>query len=293
VNERDGMAPGLTPEEQEKTMQNLKQIMRRQASGQYRDRPAIPGKAESMLPGIFRVKSAEGDPVPFPDGFSDDVEPSSGGDRARRLGTAERSGTVTTEDLDEIAPGLSAEDRAKSQAAMDNLRRRQAEGDYRRRPSIPEKADSMLPGIVVTRRAPGPAEPARARVMDYEHLQSRIRERVGPETVPYIVSMARDGRPIPTVLCLVQHPDGTVTVTRGDLRTIASPVLDATGQDMRFADEQEACAWAWSDLEPELGETPSSSAADERKALPSGDRQRARMEQRLREWKSADEGTAS
>jgi len=274
-------------------MQNLKQMMRRQASGQYRDRPAIPGKAESMLPGVSRVKSAEGDPVPFPDGFSDVVEPSSGGDRARRRGTAERSGTVTTEDFDEIAPGLSAEDRAKSQAAMDNLRRRQAEGDYRSRPSIPEKPDSMLPGIVVTRQAPGPAEPARARVLNYEHLQSRIRERVGPETARYIVSMARDGRPIPTVLCLVQHPDGTVTVTRGALRTIARPVLDAAGQEMRFADEQEACAWAWSDLEPGLGETPASSAADEQEALASGDRQRARMERRLREGKSAGQGTAS
>ncbi|MCY1715535.1 hypothetical protein OVA26_01085 [Microbacterium sp. SL62] len=293
MNERDGMAPGLTPEEQDKTMQNLKRMMRRQASGQCRDRPAIPGKAESMLPGISRVRSADGDPEPFPDSFFDDAEPSDGGDRARRRESAERSGTVTTEDSDEIAPGLSAEDRAKSQAAMDNLRRRQAEGDYRSRPSIPEKADSMLPGIVVTRRAPGPAEPARARDVDDEHLQSRIRERVGPETVPYIVSMVRDGRPIPTVLCLVQHPDGTVTVTRGDLRTIARPVLDATGQEMRFADEREACAWAWSDLEPGLGETSSSSAADEREALASGDRQRARMEQRLREWKSADEGTAS
>lgn len=274
-------------------MQNLKQMMRRQASGQYRDRPAIPGKAQSMLRGISRVKNAEGDPEPFSDGFFDDVEPSSGGDCARRRGTAERSGTVTTEDFDEIAPGLSAEDRAKSQAAMDNLRRRQAEGDYRSRPSIPEKADSMLPGIVVTRRAPGPAEPARARGMDYEHLQSRIRERVGPETVPYIVSMAREGRPIPTILCLVQHPDRTVTVTRGDLRTIARPVLGATGQEMRFADEQEACAWAWSDLEPGLGETPASSAADEQEALASGDRQRARMDQRLGEEKSTDEGTAS
>lgn len=123
------MAPGLTPEEQEKTMRNLKQMMRRQTSGQYRDRPAIPGKAESMLSGISRVKSAEGDPEPFPNGFFDDVEPSSGGDRARRRGSAKRSETVTTEDFDEIAPGLSAEDRAKSQAAMDNLRRRQAEGD--------------------------------------------------------------------------------------------------------------------------------------------------------------------
>jgi hypothetical protein len=129
--------------------------------------------------------------------------------------------------------------------------------------------------------------------MDYERLRSSIRERVGPETVPYIVSMARDGHPIPTTLCLLQHPDGTVTVTRGDLRTIARPVLDATGQEMRFADEQEACAWAWSDLEPGLGETPSSSAADEKEALASGDRQRARREQRLREWRSANEGTAS
>ncbi len=158
-----------------------------------------------MLPGISRVRSADGDPEPFPDSFFDDAEPS----------------TVVTAHVDaklpnvldgddggfrRNSPGLSAEDRAKSQAAMDNLRRRQAEGDYRSRPRIPEKADSMLPGIVVTRRAPGPAEPARARGVDDEHLQSRIRERVGPETVPYIVSMVRDGRPIPTVLCPVQHP---------------------------------------------------------------------------------------
>lgn len=61
-------------------------------------------------------------------------------------------------DFDEIAPGLSAADRAKAQAAMDDLRRRQVEGLYRKRPTIPEKADSMLPGIVVKRPAPGPAE---------------------------------------------------------------------------------------------------------------------------------------
>lgn len=78
MNERDGMAPGLTPEEREKTMQNLKQMMRRQASGQYRDRPAIPGRAESILPGISRVRTADGDPVPFPDSFFDDAEPPSG-----------------------------------------------------------------------------------------------------------------------------------------------------------------------------------------------------------------------
>lgn len=201
----------------------------------------------------------------------------------------------TAANFDDIAPGLSAEEREKAQAAMDSLRRRQAEGDYRSRPSIPEKADSMLPGIIVTRQAPGPAETAetaRARIMDYEHLQSRIRERVGPDTVPYIVSMARDGHPIPTALCLVQHTDGSVTVTRGDLRTVASPVLDAAGLEMRFADEQEACAWAWSDLEPGLGETPSYPAADEREALASGDRQRARWERRLREWKTVNGGTA-
>ncbi|WP_295787852.1 hypothetical protein [uncultured Microbacterium sp.] len=63
-------------------------------------------------------------------------------------------------DFDEIAPGLSAEEREKAQAAMDNLRRRQLAGDYRKRPTIPEKADSMLPGIVVKRLASGPAEPA-------------------------------------------------------------------------------------------------------------------------------------
>lgn len=88
---------------------------------------------------------------------------------------------------------------------------------------------------------------------------------------------------MPTTVCLVRHRDGTFTVTRGDLRSIARPVLDATGREMRFTDEQQACTWVWSDLEPGLGETPSRSAADEREALESGDRQRARREQRLRE----------
>lgn len=61
-------------------------------------------------------------------------------------------------DFDEIAAGLSAEEREKTQAGMDNLRRRQLAGDYRSRPTIPEKADSMLPGIVVKRPAPRPPE---------------------------------------------------------------------------------------------------------------------------------------
>ncbi len=75
MNERDGMAPGLTPEEQEKTMRNLKEMMRRQAEGRYRDAPEVPGKAESMLVGFSRTKRAEGDSEPFPEEFYDDEEP--------------------------------------------------------------------------------------------------------------------------------------------------------------------------------------------------------------------------
>lgn len=127
--------------------------------------------------------------------------------------------------------------------------------------------------------------------MDYKDLKSRIRDRVGIEGVRFVVSMARDGHPVTTTVCLVRHRDGTFTVTRGDLRTIARPVLDATEQELRFADEQQACIWVWSDLEPGLGETPFRSAADEWEALGSGDRQRARREQRLREWKAANRGT--
>lgn len=74
MNERDGMAAGLTPEEQEKTMRNLKEMMRRNAEGEYRGRPTIPGKADTMLSGVSRVKSADGAPVPFPDSFYEDAQ---------------------------------------------------------------------------------------------------------------------------------------------------------------------------------------------------------------------------
>ena len=127
--------------------------------------------------------------------------------------------------------------------------------------------------------------------MDYQHLQSLIRERVGEEGVARIISLARDGKPVPTVLCLVQQPDGTFSATRGDLRTITRPVSDAAGRDSRFEDEHEACAWAWSDLEPGLGVKPSYTAEEEKEALASGARQRARWEQHLRDWKAAS-GTA-
>lgn len=124
--------------------------------------------------------------------------------------------------------------------------------------------------------------------MDYEDLKSLIRGRVGDDGVVRIVSLARDGKPVPTVLCLVQHADGTYTATRGDLRTITRPVLDGAGQELKFKNEHEACAWAWSDLEPGLGDIPSYTAQEEREALASGDRQRARWEQHLREWKAAN-----
>lgn len=42
---------------------------------------------------------------------------------------------------------------------MENLRRRHEEGMYRGRPAIPEKTDSMVPGISVVRPAPGPPVP--------------------------------------------------------------------------------------------------------------------------------------
>ncbi len=62
-------------------------------------------------------------------------------------------------DFDGIAPGLSPENQARAREAMENLRRRHEQGLYRGRPAIPEKADSMLPGITVVRPAGGPAEP--------------------------------------------------------------------------------------------------------------------------------------
>ncbi|MDZ5143791.1 hypothetical protein [Microbacterium testaceum] len=123
--------------------------------------------------------------------------------------------------------------------------------------------------------------------MDYEKLRELVRERVGVEGVPRIISLAHDGKPIPTVICLVKHEGGRFTATRGDLRTIARPVLNEAGEELTFASEADACAWAWQDLEPGLGVTPTYSPEEERESLASGDRQRARREQRLREWKAA------
>lgn len=123
--------------------------------------------------------------------------------------------------------------------------------------------------------------------MKYEQLKELVRERVGTAGVSRIISLARDGKPVPTVICLVQHQNGRFTATRGDLRTITRPIRNEAGQELTFSNEADACVWAWHDLEPGLGVTPSHSLEDEREAVASGDRQRARREQRLREWSAA------
>lgn len=128
--------------------------------------------------------------------------------------------------------------------------------------------------------------------MEYENLKALVRERVGAEGVTRIISLARDGKPIPTVICLVQHDDGHFTATRGDLRTTVRPILNEAGEELTFPHEADACAWAWQDVEPGLGVTPSFSLEEERETLASGDRQRARREQRLREWEVAGGSTS-
>lgn len=82
--------------------------------------------------------------------------------------------------------------------------------------------------------------------MKYTELRERVRTLVtSPATVPYIVDLVNAGQKSAAELTLVRHADGTFTATRGDLRTIAEPVRDATGAVLRFDDEDTACAWAW------------------------------------------------
>lgn len=59
----------------------------------------------------------------------------------------------------EIPSGLSPEERQQSIARIRELVRRQQAGEFNTRPEVPEKAESMLPGIRTVRPAPAPGIP--------------------------------------------------------------------------------------------------------------------------------------
>ncbi len=80
-----------------------------------------------------------------------------------------------------------------------------------------------------------------------------------------------DGRPLLTVVCLVRQAGRTFTATRGDHWTPARQVLNAAGQQLRFANER-AVRLAWADLEPGLAKILIYSTQDVQETRASGDR---------------------
>lgn len=112
--------------------------------------------------------------------------------------------------------------------------------------------------------------------MNFHELEEKVRQRVGGETAPYIISRAPASDPLTTTLCILVNSDGTYSATRGDLRAITRPARDEAGNPLVFANEQEACEWAWQILEPSLGEKPEYTADQVAAARVSGDAQRDR-----------------
>lgn len=112
--------------------------------------------------------------------------------------------------------------------------------------------------------------------MNFEELEEKVRQRVGDETAPYILSRAPANDPLTTSLCLLVNSDGTYSATRGDLRTITRLVRDEVGNALVFPNEQAACEWAWQVLEPNLGKKPQYTAEQIAAARASGDAQRER-----------------
>lgn len=71
MSDKDGMAPGLTPEDQEWARRANAEMQRRQRENVYASRPEIREKMDSMAPGIVVTRPATAPPVSLPPGDSD------------------------------------------------------------------------------------------------------------------------------------------------------------------------------------------------------------------------------
>lgn len=130
--------------------------------------------------------------------------------------------------------------------------------------------------------------------MNHEELFERIKGLL-PEGAQagYFLEWARDGRPVPTYICLLPRADGTVIATQGDLRTRAIPVLDENGQRRVFSDEANACEWAWEMIVLARASGPPINAEQRARNLVNGDEQRRLMAERLRRWEAAQSSEPS
>ncbi len=113
-------------------------------------------------------------------------------------------------------------------------------------------------------------------LVNHRGLQKLGAELVSPDFLPYMFAWVTGGKPSPAALSLIPQRNGTVTATFGDLRLKVEPVLDADGAVRVFANESEACEWAWAWLQEARTPPPLRSEAEERAMQESGERVMAR-----------------
>lgn len=65
MSEGGELAPGLSPEEQQRSIDRIRELISRKEGGEFNLRPGVPDKAESMLPGIRTVSPASGPGVRY------------------------------------------------------------------------------------------------------------------------------------------------------------------------------------------------------------------------------------
>jgi len=126
--------------------------------------------------------------------------------------------------------------------------------------------------------------------MKYAELQQRVAAtaKSGESFVRYAIAWVPTGRPSPTLVALIPQKDGTVTATVGDLREKVEPVTNEDGSIRVFANEDEACDWAWENLAPSLTYSPHYTTEQTEKALRSGRAQMERVQAILDRSRAAD-----
>lgn len=79
MNELNGMAPDLSPEDQERARASIERMRQRHREHNYRTNPPIPAKLHNSASGISVLKPASGPPVPIPGLEPDDESDDDGG----------------------------------------------------------------------------------------------------------------------------------------------------------------------------------------------------------------------
>jgi hypothetical protein len=126
--------------------------------------------------------------------------------------------------------------------------------------------------------------------MNYEELKEKVATLPGMDSasVPYLLTRTFTGEANTSLLTLVAHRDGTYTATQGDNRSRIIPVVDADGHEVRFANEDSACEWAWSFLVEARGRIPSYSAEQRAQWAAAGAEIQRRFEEDAQRYTEVD-----